>query len=112
MVLAPGSMVPSVFAATSIAAMIHASATTADIPYAASTPTGDVIADGKGNSAAHEAREEYRHDNGHHYGQYKDHDNRGRGNGHGHDKGDHGNGHGHADHEHGHDDHGHGHGRG
>ena len=47
----------------------------------------------------HEYREEYRHDNGHHYGQYKDHDDHddhGHGNGHGHDKGDHGNGHGHG----------------
>ena len=51
--------------------------------------------------------EEYRHDNGHHYGQYKDHDN-GHGNGHGDDRGhgrgnDNGHGHGHDD------DHGHGH---
>ena len=40
--------------------------------------------------------EEYRHDNGHHYGQYKDHDDRrgdgDRGNGHGNDNG-HGHGH-------------------
>jgi hypothetical protein len=52
-----------------------------------------------------EYREEYRHDNGHHYGQFKDHDDHGKGNGHGHDhdRGDHGNGHGHDDHGHGHD---------
>jgi len=44
-------------------------------------------------------RTEYRHDNGNHYGQYKDH-----GNPHGDDHGNgHGNGHGHDD------DHGHGH---
>lgn len=43
-----------------------------------------------------EYREEFRHDNGHHYGQYKDHGGHGNGNGHGHDKGDHGNGHGHG----------------
>lgn len=36
-----------------------------------------------------DVHDEYRHDNGHHYGQYKDHEN-----GHGHDD-DHGNGHGH-----------------
>ncbi|WP_204101319.1 hypothetical protein [Occallatibacter savannae] len=51
----------------------------------------------------HEYREEYRHDNGNHYGQYKDHDDRGRG----HDRDDHGHGNGHG---HDHDDHGHGHG--
>jgi hypothetical protein len=46
-----------------------------------------------------EYRDEVRHDNGNHYGQYKDH-------------GDHGNGKGHDrdDRDHGHDDHGHGHG--
>jgi hypothetical protein len=60
----------------------------------------------------HDARQEYRHDNGHHYGQYKDHDNHGKGNGHGNDKGDRGNGHGHDNNGHGHNDHGHGHGRG
>jgi hypothetical protein len=43
-----------------------------------------------------EYREEFRHDNGNHYGQYKDHGGHGNGNGHGHDKGDHGNGHGHG----------------
>ena len=55
-------------------------------------------------------RTEYRHDNGNHYGQYKDHgnphdDDRGYGRGNPHDD-DHGrgNGHGHGD------DHGHGHG--
>ena len=63
------------------------------------------------NFHAREYREEVRHDNGHHYGQYKDHGNHGGGHdrddhGHGHDKGDHGNGHGHDR-----DDHGHGHGR-
>ena len=39
-----------------------------------------------------EMHEEHWHDNGHHYGQYKDH---GNGNGHGHDD-DHGNGHDHG----------------
>ena len=47
-----------------------------------------------------EFREEYRHDNGNHYGQYKEHGN-GRGNGHGPDR-EHGNGNGHG-HGHGHD---------
>jgi len=48
-----------------------------------------------------EMREEYRHDNGHHYGQYKEHGNphgdyhdNGHGHGNGHDNG-HGNGHDH-----------------
>lgn len=51
-----------------------------------------------------EYHNEFRHDNGNHYGQYKDHG----GNGRGHD--DHGdNGHGHGDNGHGHGDHGHGH---
>jgi hypothetical protein len=50
-----------------------------------------------------EYRNEVRHDNGNHYGQYKDHGD--HGNGHGHDRDDHGHGHDH------HDDHGHGHGR-
>jgi hypothetical protein len=61
------------------------------------------------NFHAREYREEVRHDNGHHYGQYKDHDNHGRG--HDHDDRGHGNGHGHdkGDHDNGH---GHGHGRG
>lgn len=57
-----------------------------------------------------EERAEYRHDNGNHYGEYKDHGNphddhyNGRGD-------DHGDGHGrdHDDHGHGHDDHGHDH---
>jgi hypothetical protein len=40
-----------------------------------------------------EVRPEYRHDNGHHYGEYKDHD-RENGNGHGNGKG---HGHGHDD---------------
>lgn len=63
------------------------------------------------NFHAREYREEVRHDNGHHYGQYKDHGDHGRG--HDHDDHGHGNGHGHDhdDHGHGHDDHGHGHGR-
>lgn len=45
-----------------------------------------------------EFHEEFRHDNGNHYGQYKDHDDHGNGhgNGHGHDHDDHGNGHGHG----------------
>ena len=54
------------------------------------------------NFHGHEYREEYRHDNGNHYGQYKDHG----------DHGDHGRGHDHDDHGHGHDDHGNGHGHG
>ena len=39
----------------------------------------------------------YHHDNGNHYGRYKDHDNHGNGNGHGHghDEDKHDNGHGH-----------------
>lgn len=53
-----------------------------------------------------EMHEEHVHaDNGHHYGQYKDHENNGRGHGYG----NHGNGHGH-DHGHGNGNgHGHGH---
>ena len=50
-----------------------------------------------------EYRTEVRHDNGHHYGQYKDHHDQGRG----HDHDDHGNGHGHGNDK---GDHGHGHG--
>ena len=50
-----------------------------------------------------EYRAEYHHDNGNHYGQYKDHDDHGKG----HDHDNHGNGHGHD-----HDDHDNGHGRG
>jgi hypothetical protein len=55
---------------------------------------------------------EYRHDNGNHYGEYKDHGDHGNGHGEGHDNGhgngnDHGNGNGHGNgHDHG-DDHGH-----
>jgi hypothetical protein len=47
-----------------------------------------------------EERPQYRHDNGNHNGQYKDHDNNGHGHGHDHDD-DHGNG---KDHGHRHDD--------
>lgn len=43
-----------------------------------------------------EFREEHWHDNGHHYGEYKDHGDQGHGHGHGHDD-DHGRGHGHQD---------------
>jgi hypothetical protein len=53
-----------------------------------------------------EYHNEVRHDNGNHYGQYKDHGD--HGNGHGHDRDDHGHGHDHDDHGHGH---GHGHDR-
>jgi hypothetical protein len=49
-----------------------------------------------------EQRVEYRHDNGHHYGEYKDHD-------HG-DHGDHGHYDDHGHHDDHHDDHGHGRG--
>jgi hypothetical protein len=41
-----------------------------------------------------EMRAEYRHDNGNHYGQYKEHGNNGKG--HGHDDDDQGHGHGHG----------------
>ena len=43
-----------------------------------------------------EFHEEHRHDNGNHYGQFKDHDNHGNGHGHDHDRDDHGHGHGHG----------------
>src|SRR5215469_6265807 len=55
------------------------------------------------NWHGNEYRAEYHHDNGNHYGQYKDHDDHGKG----HDHDNHGNGHGHD-----HDDHDNGHGRG
>lgn len=48
-----------------------------------------------------EERSEYRHDNGNHYGEYKEH-----GNPHGDDQGN-GRGHDHGDHGHGHNDQGH-----
>jgi len=53
-----------------------------------------------------EYHNEIRHDNGNHYGQYKDHDDHGKG----HDRDDHGHGRDHDDHGRGHDDHGHDHG--
>jgi hypothetical protein len=42
-----------------------------------------------------EMRSEYRHDNGNHYGQYKEHGNNGKGHGHDDDDNGHGKGHGH-----------------
>lgn len=53
-----------------------------------------------------EFHNEVHHDNGNHYGQYKDHGDHGNHNGQYKDHGDHGNGHGHDR-----DDHGHGHDR-
>ncbi|WP_348261073.1 hypothetical protein P8935_14825 [Telmatobacter sp. DSM 110680] len=56
-----------------------------------------------------EFHEEHHHDNGNHYGQYKDHGDHGDGHGYAHDDHGHGNGHD-AKHGNGHDeDHGHGH---
>ena len=56
-----------------------------------------------------EFHEEHHHDNGNHYGQYKDHGDHGNGHGYAHDDHGHGNGHD-AKHGNDHGDHDHGHG--